>query len=499
MYKLLIVDDEEIEREGMAKFICWEKYNIKLVGTAWNGVEGFQKIQESTPDIVLTDIKMPIMDGIELIRKVRQSYEDIEFVILSGYGEYEFTSQAMREGVRHYLLKPCNEKKVVEILEKVKRELDEKRRKKSQEKEYRKTVYRLLPRAKEQIFRNMLLEREQVQEEYQMFVKEIGNEQVKVFLLACKCEMGFDYLEQFVLKNILEELLGEENVLLTSAIQNNMMFLLEAGTREHIKGVLEKAKEEFRKIKMTRIQSVISETGSIREVHVLYTQIQELQHIGSVEKEVDFLHYGLFHEWGNKTMFFIDKEKLLQANQYVEVLFEICLSFLKMKFQKYQYEQVKEIWGWALKMLYGEELILEKNMNGWGELLEKLADIVAEKQSVKVSERKEAQRMKKILNAIFRHIGNSKLNIQFLAKEVLFMNEEYFGRLFVKNYEMKFSVFLLEQRIEFAKRLLKYDTDMKISNIVELTGFASDGQYFSKVFKKAVGMPPTEYRDNKKQ
>ena len=74
MYKLLIVDDEDIEREGMAQFIPWENYEIQLAGTAWNGVEGFQKIQAEEPDIVLTDIKMPVMDGIELIKKTKESF-----------------------------------------------------------------------------------------------------------------------------------------------------------------------------------------------------------------------------------------------------------------------------------------------------------------------------------------------------------------------------------------------------------------------------------------
>lgn len=70
MYKLLIVDDEQIEREGMAHFIQWDKYDIQLCGTAWNGADALGKIQKDVPDIVLTDIKMPVMNGIELIQKL---------------------------------------------------------------------------------------------------------------------------------------------------------------------------------------------------------------------------------------------------------------------------------------------------------------------------------------------------------------------------------------------------------------------------------------------
>lgn len=77
MYKLLIVDDEQIEREGMAHFIQWDKYDIQLCGTAWNGADALGKIQKDVPDIVLTDIKMPVMNGIELIQKLSETYRNI--------------------------------------------------------------------------------------------------------------------------------------------------------------------------------------------------------------------------------------------------------------------------------------------------------------------------------------------------------------------------------------------------------------------------------------
>ena len=91
-----------------------------------------------------------------------------------------------------------------------------------------------------------------------------------------------------------------------------------------------------------------------------------------------------------------------------------------------------------------------------------------------------------------------ELNIQFLAKEVLFMNEDYFGRIFVKNQKIKFSTFLLEQRISLATQLLQYAPDLKISILAEMTGYSPDGQYFSKAFRKVTGESPSEYRENLK-
>lgn len=123
MIKVLLVDDEDIEREAMAEIIPWEKLDMQLVDMAWNGIEGLEKIKEYVPDLIITDIKMPVMDGIQLIRAAKEFYPDMTFVVLSGYGEYEYTSRAMELGIRHYILKPCDEQKIVEVLQKVKQEL----------------------------------------------------------------------------------------------------------------------------------------------------------------------------------------------------------------------------------------------------------------------------------------------------------------------------------------------------------------------------------------
>ncbi len=225
MYKILIVDDEEIEREGMAEFIPWEQYGFQLVGTAWNGVEGFEKIQTECPDIVLTDIKMPVMNGIELIKKTKENFPDIEFVVLSGYGEYEFTSKAMEEGVRYYILKPCDEDKIMDVLEKVKIEIEEKREKQQREFTYHRNIDRLLPRVKDHIFQNMLLNREQPKENYSLFLKELGDREYKIQVLALKVEEGFDYLEQFIMGSIIRTSRGRNSSLIYLYWRRNVIFI----------------------------------------------------------------------------------------------------------------------------------------------------------------------------------------------------------------------------------------------------------------------------------
>lgn len=489
MYKLLIVDDEEIEREGMARFIPWEEYGIELVGTAWNGVEGFEKIQSEEPDIVLTDIKMPVMDGIELIRKTREIFPLIEFVVLSGYGEFEFTSQAMEQGVRHYLLKPCDEDQIRDIMDKAKREVDQKKRQFHQEKDYQETMGRLLPRARKQIFRDMLLGREQTDKEYGLFLEEYGTCQEEILLLGFRIEKGFDYLEQFILENMLTELLGEENVYLGAAVHTEFVFLLNSRAKDRIGNAVERTAQEFKRIRQGQLCQAVSEPGEIRKAASLYNQITEMLEIGSAEKRKGLLDYRVFKDASENASSIVDYAKIRSAKDYSEILFELYLSFMKMELSGFTFQQKEELMNWVMKVLYGEVLKpsvpkgTEEEMT-WA-LIEILADTAAGYKNLDKDN---------ILLAVFAHLRDQKLNIQYLAKEILFMNEDYFGRIFQKSQKMKFSAFLLEKRILLAMRLLQYDPELKIAQLAEMVGYSPDGQYFSKAFKKVAGMPPTEYR-----
>lgn len=127
MEKLLIVDDEKREREGLCWLIDWESHGIKVSGTARNGFDALQQMRKDKPDIVIVDVRMPVMNGIEMIREAQKEFTEIIYVVLSGYGDYEYTSQAMELGVRHYLLKPCDEKKIIAMVKKVKGELIQQR------------------------------------------------------------------------------------------------------------------------------------------------------------------------------------------------------------------------------------------------------------------------------------------------------------------------------------------------------------------------------------
>lgn len=117
MLKMLIADDEPLMREALACMIDWSTYQIEVIGSCANGHEAYRMILRCTPDIVLTDIKMPGMDGLELIKKVSLEAVLPQFIIISGYDYFDYARHAMRYGVKHYLLKPVNRRQLQEAVE----------------------------------------------------------------------------------------------------------------------------------------------------------------------------------------------------------------------------------------------------------------------------------------------------------------------------------------------------------------------------------------------
>lgn len=106
MYPVVIIDDNKIAVEAIAKSTDWAKCGCYLAGTAYDGIAGLKLIQELSPAIVIIDIQMPGFNGLDVIRKLKEAQKEIQFIIISGYSQFEYAQQAIRYGVSDYLLKP---------------------------------------------------------------------------------------------------------------------------------------------------------------------------------------------------------------------------------------------------------------------------------------------------------------------------------------------------------------------------------------------------------
>ncbi|MDQ0338595.1 two-component system response regulator YesN [Caldalkalibacillus uzonensis] len=126
MHTVVLVDDEFYIRQGLKKMINWETYDFKISGEAEDGEQAWQMIQDTNPDVVITDICMPVMDGINLIKRIKESQVyPCKFIIISGYGEFKYAQQAVRFGVHDFLLKPIEQGELTQALERLSKILEQ--------------------------------------------------------------------------------------------------------------------------------------------------------------------------------------------------------------------------------------------------------------------------------------------------------------------------------------------------------------------------------------
>ena len=149
---MLIVDDEYLVRRGVRETIDWQAIDVEIVGEATNGKQGLEAALRLRPDVIFTDIRMPVMDGLEMIEKLKEADYDGAIIIYSGYQDFEYARKALEFGVVTYLLKPFNNQDLVNKVREALAELEEKRKRSKIIGQYE----RNLPLLKEKLFQEML-------------------------------------------------------------------------------------------------------------------------------------------------------------------------------------------------------------------------------------------------------------------------------------------------------------------------------------------------------
>ena len=128
MYSIMIVEDEYLVRQGISSLVDFKKFNMQVIGEAENGLEAWEKIQAECPDIILTDINMPQMNGIKLAQLAREQYPQLHIIFLTGYDDFDYALSAVKLGADDYLLKPFSREDVEAMLIKVKEKLDKEKK-----------------------------------------------------------------------------------------------------------------------------------------------------------------------------------------------------------------------------------------------------------------------------------------------------------------------------------------------------------------------------------
>lgn len=512
MYKLLIVDDERIIREGISNMIDWEEMGISLPSTAQNGEEAYRRIVNANPDIVITDIKMPGMDGLELARKIKEHFPEIIVVVLSGYDEFELVRKAMEYGVKYYLLKPCGKEEIAKITGKILMELKQKCAREELAVKTKQDLEKVLPQVKEQFLRDFIMNKQYSKADFN-FLKDMCNIEDDLFrLILFSMEGNSSFTEKYVLKNIAEDVLKGQTIHLSTVIEGNVLVLIGSMEFDKLSVLIKEIKKGLSRNYSMDITTAISDERNLEEIPLLYKEAQECLRYrfylgdGSIITKKDTNHGSRAHV-SSLTFDFEKITGLIKSGNIREVSVELDKFFRSIDNVKYEINITKT---YCLELFLAiiRQSCRESMSNYMGKIAEftglntleqmhkfiKTAALNITEANYKDNISKYSAVVNTVIKYIESNLDNEELSLIWIANKILYMNEDYLGKLFKKETNEKFSQYVIRTRLEKAKELLKSDTGYKTFEVAEKTGFGKNSQYFSQVFKKHTGYTPSEYK-----
>lgn len=535
MYRILLVDDESQIRIGLKKKISWEDAGFTLCGEAANGKEALQAIEELQPDLVITDIRMPVMNGIDLLNACKEKHKNIKLIVISGYDEFEYVKEAMKCGAQDYLLKPVIRKEMQELLQSIYSELEQRKEDKERERQLRNDLDDSLQQLREHFWLRLVRSdndesRPQIyQEASRLGLEGLINGQARLLFATVKIRDtrhseelkspdALLLLAFFLLSRELIEMRGTEgqghvfrnpanNSLLHLVLhiddfgleeaerwlktdyQNQINSLLKIrsviGIGEPVKGVGE-LRKGFLSSQLKWLQSMPAHNHKNLDSHDDRNE-ETFEFSNQMERQLaSSLEEGNTEAFNKHLISIFHGETPMNLQQ----LSMLCLRMLLFM------EQFSQRRGIRLEkvqhMLWGlPESIwrLDKPEHAMNYIILLGQEIMDKLQKAAPSSGNEI--IEEIQLYLHDHYASEDVSLSKLANR-FHLHYTYLSELFKKQTGQNYSDFLKNLRIEKAKELLG-DPLLQVSDITELVGFVNPN-YFSQVFKKTVGVSPNEYR-----
>lgn len=512
MYRVLVADDERVIREGISEMIDWSSLGLELVGTAEDGRIACEQINKLHPNIVITDIRMPEMDGLELINTIHKTRPELIFIVLSGYGEFDYANQAMKYGVKRYILKPCDESEIEEALKAAIEELDHREKAAQLVQQMQNNWDKVLPQVKEQFLKDSISTGKYNIADYERFGRILQISRSKFQLILLRPETDCTLLERFALKNISEELIGADRVQIGTIHEGDVLLLILALDLQKLEGMFNQLKEVYRSYYHKNISIAVSDEGDLEQLPQLYRDVMECMNYAFYLGEGMVITKGDVYFEGKESTDLWQKEfekisiSIKTGNR--DAASELIASFFDWIItHRVQIELTKnycmELFLHIIRQSGLEELGLYASGAEQVARMETLQQIQQYITTIalNIAEKNYAKNLKRystvvdsMIQCVNEQLGNPAISLKWIAKEVLFMNEDYLGRLFQRETNERFSQYLLRKRMDKAKSLLEERDKYKIFEISELVGFGDNNHYFSQVFKKYTGFNPSEYK-----
>ncbi len=519
MIRLLIVDDESAARNGMLRHMDWKALGVDMVQAAASGPEGIGICENFQPDIVLSDIRMRGMNGVEMCKILRERYPACRIIFISGYSDKEYLKAAIEIGATDYVEKPVDKEELRRAVQKAMRFILEERRTQknwpapAESKAYiKREAFFLLLRGGESDE-----ELRQIALESGLFRKVYSYIRVCVAYLSENAVNLTKFREAFYEEARLAWLPQEDCALHCEFWDNRRLVFIMGGEWELI--------EDAGRLMRGLISACSRQIDGIRlflavgePVH-LFSEIQRsYQTAHEAEKTVFHLGWGKFSLHSRKP-FPIDLQegiteefrRKLQGGNEKEIeqfLEETAASLRKSEavqcplLQSFYYRLLTEIWGEYLRRFPEQKEKLGKRSDEDTSRLGALdtLDAIDEFLLSRIREMLEESRkdesnhpvILRVTRLIWQEYGRSDLSVKQLADSV-YLTPTYLSALFKRKTGKTIGEYITSVRMEKAKELLR-DPQFKLYHVSEQVGYEDPG-YFAKIFKKQTGATPSEYRE----
>lgn len=504
MHKVYLVDDDVYIRKGIKTLIDWELYDFTVCGEADNGEDALSDIRELQPDLVLTDIRMPVLDGLDLIKQCKEhiSYSPY-FIVISGYNDFKYAQQALRYGVKDFILKPVDQEEIHQTLQKVSKAIESEYETKQMEdklenitqlkkillcdKEYDLSNTSNHPFYKGDEFTFIKAEINGLNIDYQQCFETLENR-----LLVMKAQHHYMCFEDTV--NCFGLVINDKFLTANNRDINQFLddWYQSTGLNAHF----------YCGQTVTKIEHLIASYKSAKKCVQFKYLFDGPIITASMIEEKDVLFIDLDQSYYDKMMEFIEEnnhEKItMQLNKMIQSCQEmhfakdalrtmvnrlnhrILKAIIEFDGDEQEITNLKDMLEWDQYSLNLQQL-----QTMWGNFIKDAANILSELNQNNV--KGTIYRIKKYIHSHY----DQSITLKSIANK-FYMNPVYMGQLFKKTYGVYFKDYILTVRMDAAKKLLR-TTDLKVYEVAENVGF-NNPDYFVTQFEKIVGTTPSQYR-----
>ena len=513
--RVMIVDNETVIRRGLAQVMPWAQFDCEVVALANDGQDALHQMESAHPDIVLTDIRMPEMDGIELAAQIQKKHPDVAVIILSGYADFEYAQNAIRYGVVDFILKPTNIESMAEAIEKAKQYVIKQR---SQE---------LLSKTLAQ--RNMAAE----ELERKIFVQDLLGRRIRsrtaikkrrnalhfpdapfcllrVQVRGKNIEAEHDESDLVTAKRIMHDVFQDMETVVVSKGDHSFLQLVFADAETaaaHSRMAVEMVdtltdfsmyigiSEKHHELMELPIAEVEAENTQIFALYDTSENVIDMRQMPELDSQMlRSVTYDL-----KRLMTAIDNVESSHAQAILQELFDemIHSGFPLAELRRISlliYHSCSQIlfridensWkeSWSMNVILNSDDALEIKT-----ALQDFLRLTMEKMTGNPDDLNDIALQ--VVDYIQKHY-KGEITLDSLASAV-HLSPSYLSKMFKKQTGENISLYIQNTRIEKAKWLLT-STSKKVYEVAEDVGF-SDPVYFSRIFKKTVGMKPKDYKE----